>query len=370
MMSFSWADLLAIVALSAIYFLYLRPGTRSDANTRRSGICLFTLMIPLALVMAALPLPTWSIATVVPQSNWSLQSNLSPTLLLVWLIPTGLLISLHLARWGSAVRRLNSQPPLQDPRIRARLISLTQDSIQLPRLKLSQHAPAALSLPRPTILLPENYCDWDTQKLDHVLEHELIHLRRKDDVWQNIISLVCCLVWWVPGITLLRRRFVEAAEESCDDYVCENTNDPYAYGSTLVSLVSAHQPTASQPISPEATRQATSPTPHMGDRVRRLANQNRRQVNHSRLFWLTLQAVGAVTLISTMDNLPAAAEFQPKAPSLAHFTESKLYQPAAIGRNTNPSHLTVQLVAPNKQSVLAQSTRRTHGTQIVANKKN
>lgn len=93
--------------------------------------------------------------------------------------------------------------------------------------------PGAWGLVRPTVVLPEGVADQlTTPELEAVILHELIHIRR----WDNLIALVqralCCLFWFHPLLWLLDRRLLTERERVCDERVValSGASEPYARG--------------------------------------------------------------------------------------------------------------------------------------------
>ncbi len=97
--------------------------------------------------------------------------------------------------------------------------------------------PTVAGVLRPTVLLPLAWAtSVPTKQLEHVLLHELTHLRRYDHLWncvQNIIEAVLFfhpLIWIVSGKTRLNRELL------CDDAVVHAGANPHDYALTLVDV--------------------------------------------------------------------------------------------------------------------------------------
>lgn len=52
-----------------------------------------------------------------------------------------------------------------------------------------------------------------------IYEHELIHCRKNDNLYRQLLSCLCAIYWFNPGIYLLTRYFIEVNEMACDDLV-------------------------------------------------------------------------------------------------------------------------------------------------------
>ena len=65
----------------------------------------------------------------------------------------------------------------------------------------------------PVILLPTDWRDWPSAKLDAVLAHERSHMRRRDSAVQFLSAIHRSLLWASPASWILDRGLVRAAEE-------------------------------------------------------------------------------------------------------------------------------------------------------------
>lgn len=65
----------------------------------------------------------------------------------------------------------------------------------------------------PIIFLPDNL---DKQMLLFILEHELMHYKKKDLVFKNIVAFIQCFYWFNPFLFLFSQRFDEDCEIACD----------------------------------------------------------------------------------------------------------------------------------------------------------
>lgn len=87
-----------------------------------------------------------------------------------------------------------------------------------PAVKLVAGAgPASGTLVADVILLPEHATTWSESTLQAVYNHELTHIRRRDDRWLLLMRVLTDLYWWLPWLKNLELRCRESIEESCDD---------------------------------------------------------------------------------------------------------------------------------------------------------
>ena len=130
------------------------------------------------------------------------------------------------------------------PEIRAAAsrLGLTLGLPRCPSLRVvdAQIPPLVWSLGiRPVILLPMNLLAvLDTAQRDAVIAHELVHVRRRDDLirWLEIVTLVA--FWWNPVAWFARRKLRESEEECCDAWVVWALPDHRrSYGQAMLKTI-------------------------------------------------------------------------------------------------------------------------------------
>jgi beta-lactamase regulating signal transducer with metallopeptidase domain len=101
------------------------------------------------------------------------------------------------------------------------LFDSVRTRIQGPRceLRLVQGllSPAATGWWHPIIMVPDEFLSrLETPQLVGVLRHELMHVRRRDYLWDRLATLGCYLVFFHPAAWLLRRHLRWDRELACD----------------------------------------------------------------------------------------------------------------------------------------------------------
>lgn len=97
--------------------------------------------------------------------------------------------------------------------------------------------PSAVGFFRPRVLLPESLLpQLSASELEHIVLHELEHLRRHDD-WTNLLQkLSLALLPLHPVVLWLDRRLCLERELACDDGVLRATEARKSYAACLTNL--------------------------------------------------------------------------------------------------------------------------------------
>lgn len=71
-------------------------------------------------------------------------------------------------------------------------------------------SPCLIGFKHPFILLPDR--NYEDEELTFILQHELIHYRRKDIIWKSIADILCGIFWWNPLFTYLKKQIFQIIE--------------------------------------------------------------------------------------------------------------------------------------------------------------
>jgi beta-lactamase regulating signal transducer with metallopeptidase domain len=106
------------------------------------------------------------------------------------------------------------------------------------RLVHGLHSPAATAWWDPKILLPSELLPrLETLQLVDILRHELMHVRRRDYLWDRLATLGCYVVFFHPVGWLVRRRMRWERELICDQGVVEGSRERrLEYATCLTTL--------------------------------------------------------------------------------------------------------------------------------------
>ena len=136
-------------------------------------------------------------------------------------------------------------------------------------------APMSLGFLNPAILIPQALIETlSDSELEHVVLHELGHLRRRDD-WTNLAQKVIeAMLPIQPAVYWIGRRLSIEREMACDDWViaATGTAEPYAASLTRVAELSQWAHTGILAAGATGNRsQLFSRVHHMLDRTRNAA---------------------------------------------------------------------------------------------------
>ena len=91
---------------------------------------------------------------------------------------------------------------------------------------------------RPVVVLPASMPELlSPAELETVLLHELVHVRRWDNLAASLHMLLCGLLWFHPLIWWLDRRLLAERERACDDRVLQLAGSGELYARSLVKVL-------------------------------------------------------------------------------------------------------------------------------------
>jgi bla regulator protein BlaR1 len=97
--------------------------------------------------------------------------------------------------------------------------------------------PALVGVVRPVLLLPRSIAEHLSRpQLDAVLEHELAHWRRRDNLTAATHMLVEAVFWFHPLVWWLGARLVEERERACDEAVVRAGHDGRTYAEAILTV--------------------------------------------------------------------------------------------------------------------------------------
>ena len=84
--------------------------------------------------------------------------------------------------------------------------------------------PLTFEILRPKIILQDHILD-DEKLLDHVLIHELMHIKKFHILLTHLVNIIACIYWYNPLLWLSLKYLDQDIEINCDKLVVENLGD-------------------------------------------------------------------------------------------------------------------------------------------------
>ncbi|HEY4213752.1 MAG TPA: M56 family metallopeptidase [Steroidobacteraceae bacterium] len=97
--------------------------------------------------------------------------------------------------------------------------------------------PGLVGIAHPILLLPQGIRDQLTAaQLQAVIQHELAHLRRRDNLTAALHRSVEAVFWFFLPVWWIGRRMLFEREAACDEAVIANGCDPATYADTILTI--------------------------------------------------------------------------------------------------------------------------------------
>lgn len=185
-----------------------------------SDLRLPAILADVATPPAAAPVAIASTASGIPSGP-----DLESVLLALWLGGIALLLCLWSLQWILLLRVRRASLPSGIP-------------AAIPvRLSLTLLEPGLVGIFRPVLLLPEGItAQLSPAQLGFVIEHELCHWRRRDNLTAALHMAVELVFWFHPLVWWIGARLVAERERACDESVLAAGGDPKAYAYSILEV--------------------------------------------------------------------------------------------------------------------------------------
>jgi beta-lactamase regulating signal transducer with metallopeptidase domain len=152
--------------------------------------------------------------------------SLKQVLPILYVLGLALFLLYYLAAYHALRRRLRRWAhPAQNQYLEDRVAVMARRvGVAPPQLLVLEtlHTPMVVGIRKPVLVLP--WEKWDAYTLQHVLCHELIHLRRRDTLYKAFLLVTNAVHWFNPLVWLMRRRAEQDLEISCDASALQNAS--------------------------------------------------------------------------------------------------------------------------------------------------
>lgn len=97
--------------------------------------------------------------------------------------------------------------------------------------------PAVVGSMRPVLLLPQGIAERLTpSEMNAVLDHELCHVRRRDNLLASIHMIVETMFWFHALVWWIGARLLDERERACDEDVVSRGNQPDVYAEAILNV--------------------------------------------------------------------------------------------------------------------------------------
>jgi beta-lactamase regulating signal transducer with metallopeptidase domain len=167
--------------------------------------------------------------------------------------------------------------------------------------------PVASGVWRKVVWVPETWHAWPEATRRIVLEHEIMHHRRRDPLWRWVAEVACAVHWFNPVVGWIARRLAMQCEFACDAAVLRRGVPATDYARLLCDFAEARVPRG--PVLAMAGRSS------LELRVRRLVRPVRSMSGGLVMCCIavTLTAAAALAWLGPQPAMvPQAEEFSPQ----------------------------------------------------------
>jgi len=176
-----------------------------------------------------------------PSTVFQSLSHLLPALLAVWLCGFVVVLFVWCVRW----RRISAVVREAEPLRQGREVEVLRSFESAPGMPKhveirSSHGslePGVFGIARPVLLWPHGITGrLEDEHLKSILAHELLHIRRRDNLAAAIQMLVEAVFWFHPMVWWMGTRLVEERERACDEQVLESGGDRQVYAESILKI--------------------------------------------------------------------------------------------------------------------------------------
>lgn len=189
-----------------------------------------------ALAAMSQPFSTPPIAVVLPRAMQADASvPFAAIAAAIWIAGCVILAGVWLVRWRRVSAAVRTGTPIVSGRVHdaARRLA-SSNPLQLVSSETSLE-PGVFGIVRPVLLWPRAIdTALDDAQVHAVLAHEMVHVRRRDNLTAAIHMIVEAAFWFHPLVWWIGARLVDERERACDEEVVRLGNDPDVYAESLL----------------------------------------------------------------------------------------------------------------------------------------
>jgi uncharacterized protein (TIGR03435 family) len=193
-----------------------------------------------AMEQASQPFRPPAARVIPPVVHSTTLANLLPAIqVAMWFCGCVMVLSMWYARWRRISAALREAGPLREGReVDALRRAERMLGIRKPIDLLMSPAtlePGIFGIVKPALVWPKGIsARLDNAQLEAILAHELLHVRRRDNLAAAVHMVVEALFWFHPLVWWLGPRLVEERERACDEEVMESGSDKQVYAESIL----------------------------------------------------------------------------------------------------------------------------------------
>lgn len=188
-----------------------------------------------------------------------MESSLMQAALLLWLLGLAVMCIYFAYSYRKEYRLLSQALPLESVRLPAGIqgseayqtaLRLSGMQIRKKRVRILIHdrikSPLVFGILRQNIVIPKSLLFLGQSQMQCILTHEMVHIRRHDNVWKLLSAAAVCVHWFNPAVWLMYVLFARDLELSCDEHVLSvyGSQGRKEYAQTLLELAKNQKGTA------------------------------------------------------------------------------------------------------------------------------
>lgn len=163
----------------------------------------------------------------------------------IWLLGATAVLLTWLASWWRISRLARRSPRIVDGPVHAALRRLERQAGLAREITIAASdrsiEPGVFAIWRPVLLWPVSIdAHLDAAQIEAVLAHEVVHVKRRDNLTAALHMLVQAVCWFHPLVWWLGARLVEERERACDEEVIRLGAAPDVYAESVLKTCSLY----------------------------------------------------------------------------------------------------------------------------------
>jgi bla regulator protein blaR1 len=157
----------------------------------------------------------------------------------VWVCGMVTVLLIWCTRWRKIYRALHQAVSVKSGRefeLLRRLETLVKVRRHIPMLRsVDMMEPGIFGIFHPRMLWPDRLSErLENEHIEGILAHELVHVRRRDNLTAAIHMLVEVVFWFHPMVWWIESRMLQERERACDEAVVQLAGRPEVYAEGLL----------------------------------------------------------------------------------------------------------------------------------------